>query len=251
MSQARPDYPATALTPEAFAGVLQRQGVLLLREVLPAKAVTAWLPIFLSGGEGFDALYASGGMDQESYLGLYRFGHISPDYIANFGAWIELVTRAPALVPILKAYFGPDAYLMKNHCAPRRQRASQLEHAISFHQDQEFMGRMQRALNLWTPLTPAGGDWPGLELWVDGPRGPLLSFSMPPAERETLCAAIPPDALWRPRLSPGDMLLFDPYLVHRTWLGPEMRQERISSELRLLSPDDAATVRSALIPIRF
>lgn len=81
----------------------------------------------------------------------------------------------------------------------------------------------------WIALTPCGEDAPGLE-WVDCPLDGLL----PPAELtdEAVSSRFPPDRLVHPSLRPGDALVFDGLLLHRTHLPPKMRRARTSLELR-------------------
>ena len=46
------------------------------------------------------------------------------------------------------------------------------------------MGCLSKAINVWIPLTPVGGDYPGLELWLSNPQQAMLSLDMSPEQRE-------------------------------------------------------------------
>jgi hypothetical protein len=84
-------------------------------------------------------------------------------------------------------------------------------------------------LTCWIALTPCGEHAPGLE-WVTTHIPRLLM----PAELSDAAvrAAHEPDSFVQPRLQPGDALLFDGTLLHRTHLTPRMTLPRSSLELR-------------------
>lgn len=84
----------------------------------------------------------------------------------------------------------------------------------------------------WIALTPCGDDAPGLE-WVDAPQPRLLR----PAELQPEAVAARHDAVLfrRPVLQPGDALVFDGRLLHRTHLDPAMTRPRTSIELRFFA----------------
>lgn len=242
-----PDFSAESFNPASTSAVLETQGVLLLRQAVSTELISAWLPIFEASFIQFDALQASGKMDRLTYENLYRYGHVHPLAVPGIQEWFNLVLSSPVLRDVLRAHFGEQAHLILNNCAPRRQGPVHPDHSIPFHQDQEFMGRMQRAVNVWVPMTPAGGEYPGLELWVGGPQTPMLSFALSPTERKRVSDKIPPEALWKPMMSPGDVMIFTPYTIHRTWYESSMPKTRFSSEIRLSSTPDSRNTRSALI----
>jgi ectoine hydroxylase-related dioxygenase (phytanoyl-CoA dioxygenase family) len=90
-------------------------------------------------------------------------------------------------------------------------------------------GALLDMLTCWIALTPCGEHAPGLE-WPASATPRLL----PPAELTDAAvqAAHAPAGFVRPRLQPGDAVLFDGTLLHRTHLTPQMRLPRASLELR-------------------
>lgn len=84
----------------------------------------------------------------------------------------------------------------------------------------------------WIALTPCGDDAPGLE-WVDAPQPRLLR----PGELQPEAVAARYDGalLQRPLLQPGDALVFDGRVLHRTHWRPAMTRARTSIELRFFA----------------
>lgn len=246
-----PDFPL-ATPPELLMQSLLGQGAVLLRGAFAPQLITSWLPAFLAGFADFDARYAAGELDDKMIQALYNFGHTHFSLVPDFIDWLRRIVRGPELQPVFKAYFGARAWVLLNNCSPRREGPEHPEHAIPFHQDQEFIGPMERGLTLWVPLTPAGGDdWPGLEFWLGSPQIPWTHLQLSPQERDKISQGVPPEERWRPQLWPGDVMIFTPYTLHRTHLTPAMRQTRFSSEIRMISDPDLPLTRSRVLPCDF
>ncbi|PKL75225.1 MAG: hypothetical protein CVV27_16475 [Candidatus Melainabacteria bacterium HGW-Melainabacteria-1] len=243
-----PDYAADSLEPACLPALLRTRGAVCLRELFSESEISAWLPAFEAAYVGSDFRFQTGQMDAGTYASYYQYGHADPREARAYAGWLEMLQSRSRLQELLGAVFGERALLLCRNSVPRRQSPERPEQAIAFHQDQEFMGPMHQAVNLWLPLTPAGGDYPGIEIWLDGPLYPLLSLDLSEPERQRCLQDMRPEALWRPELRPGDALLFTPYTVHRTWLASQMRQTRLSYELRLISLQDQPLTRSPVIP---
>jgi len=111
---------------------------------------------------------------------------------------------------------------------------------LPFHRDQTIVGA--RLLNVWIPLVACGRDAPGLEIVV-GSSGKSLDPADPWAagiverarlDEASVLAAFPTQSLWRPVLSPGDVLVFSGETIHRTHIAPGMTRSRASIDLRLV-----------------
>ncbi len=110
-----------------------------------------------------------------------------------------------------------------------------------WHQDGSFLGAGTRALNVWVTLTSCGGDRPapGLEvvparvdeiLEADGDTGTasINGYAVHYLARDT--------PVVRPEFDPGDALLFDERMIHRTFLSETMTQERLAVECWFFDP---------------
>ncbi|MGV3523939.1 MAG: hypothetical protein ACO1RX_06930 [Candidatus Sericytochromatia bacterium] len=241
-----PDYFFHQLNPNAVPSLLQTRGAVLVRQVLPQNLCSGWLPAFTQGFEELERRAASGRLSPIQRR-LYNYGHLPAEGLPGYTTWLQELLAVEPLRLLLRALFGSEAYLLLDNSLPRRQSSSHMGHAIPFHQDCEFIGPLHQAVNVWLPLTPAGGTWPGLELCLDGPQAPLFSLMQTPEQRADFMATFPAAARWLPQLEPGDLLLFSPYTLHRTALHLGMFETRLSFELRLISAQDRAMTRSPLI----
>lgn len=242
----QPDLSAGACAAEQ-AQALHQYGAVLLRGVFPPAELQAWLPRFKQAFERSDRAFMTGQMLPDQYEQLYRYGHARPEDLQYVAAWHELIFQQPSLVKLLQFIYGKSVWILSKNTQPRRQQARAPERAIGFHQDYEFIGPLISGLNCWIPLTPAGGNYPGLEIWLNSPQKPIFSLSQNDPQRQHLCAQIPAKDLWRPQLQIGDMLMMTLFTVHRTYLQPEMPETRFSYELRLMGTADQDLTCSPVI----
>lgn len=219
-----PDFSAAEIPFERLDSLLAERGVVVIRQLIPLPLIDVWLPRFVQAFQAADTQVYTGQMSLALYRGLYRYGHVYPPTIPDYDQWhTSLLAYAP-FRQVLRSFFGDRCALMVKNSYPRRQGRARPEHAIGWHQDQEFLGALP-AINTWIPLTLAGGDYPGVE------------FELPSGEH------------WIPELVPGDLLIFHAYTRHRTFLPVDSQQERISSELRWLATSGFAYANTPLLEV--
>lgn len=105
----------------------------------------------------------------------------------------------------------------------------------NWHQDGSFLGQDIRSLNLWLALSDCGVDAPGLDVvprrfpdvLETGTRGALFDWS---AGHALVEEAAGDAGILRPEFAPGDALLFDHLLMHRTGVGEGMTKSRYAIE---------------------
>jgi hypothetical protein len=140
------------------------------------------------------------------------------------------------LAEAIRPFFPIPPQLRPLQTYLRRVAAEYPETAVPFHQDVQAFGRL--LINAWTPLTASGGEAPGLELVVARVRD--LPDTVPADDQydslqiseATVRERFPEDAIIRPVMVPGDVLVFLGTTIHRTYLRPEMSAHRLSLELR-------------------
>ncbi len=150
---------------------------------------------------------------------------------------------SPMLQNALEApiYCDMDQIWFRRQCPPANRPPNQHPHV--WHQDGalkfDFMKRdpkkedVLKMVTCWIPLTTCGSTAPGLEL-VDVSLDYLLK---PEALVDEAVGASFSQHAVRPRMVPGDVLLFDGATLHKTYVVESMTRDRISIEFRFLSAD--------------
>lgn len=247
MSQ-RPDFKADFFSLTRTKGLLQAEGALVLRQFFPKQLLQEWLPRFVTAVEESERQFQQGQLSESEYQNYYRFGHPLPRLVEGFELWLQALFAYLPLRHLLRQLYGPEVCIMGAYSLPRCIQPDFPLRKLDFHQDYEYIGPVQEAINIWTPLTSAGGLYPGLEVWLNGPQKPVLKLEQSQAERQAIVAKIPPAELWHPEMQAGDVLIFTPYTFHRTYLSSEMTQNRISYELRLCPAHQQEQTPTQLYP---
>lgn len=122
---------------------------------------------------------------------------------------------------------------------------------VAWHQDGSFLDADVRTMNVWVALSPCGGDRPspGLEILptrlpdilpVDGVMSPhSVSYDLVAELAEDVPTVIP-------SFDPGDAIIFDEHLLHRTHLTEHMSEIRYALECWFFAPSHPA---STYIPL--
>ncbi len=108
----------------------------------------------------------------------------------------------------------------------------------TWHQDGAFMGPV-RTLNVWVALTKCGRDAPGMEFIPErmniletGTDDAVFNWSVAPSLVNQRFS----NRIVRPEFEPGDILLFDETLLHRTYIEPTMTSARYAIESWFFHP---------------
>lgn len=109
-----------------------------------------------------------------------------------------------------------------------------------WHQDGSFLGDTIGAFNFWLSLSRCGRDAPGLDLVpkrvarvLQSDEGSRFDWSLSEA---AVSSAAGETSIVRPDFEPGDALLFDHLLVHRTATSLEMTRPRHAIESWFFAP---------------
>ncbi|MGZ4681219.1 MAG: hypothetical protein ACXWCM_04405 [Acidimicrobiales bacterium] len=140
---------------------------------------------------------------------------------------------------LTEGYFGEAPTLLGLKTTLRKVSHVAWRHG-DWHQDGSFMGTAIRSLNVWVALTHCGDDAPGLDivgrrfdgLAQTGTDGASARWSVGTAVAEREAG----DAVVRPVFEPGDALLFDHLMLHRTAIEPEMVNDRYAVEVWFFAP---------------
>ncbi|MBX3285274.1 MAG: phytanoyl-CoA dioxygenase family protein [Actinobacteria bacterium] len=113
---------------------------------------------------------------------------------------------------------------------------------VAWHQDGSFFDRDVRTMNVWVALSPCGGDYPSPGLEVLPARLDILPVDGVMTKHSVsydLVAELAEETpLVIPRFEPGDALLFDEHLLHRTHLTESMSEIRYALECWFFAPSN-------------
>ncbi len=238
-------HPGSRWTIEAFqidlaAVKLRRYGVLKIRGLLDPGAISAVGAAACDLFSERDARVAAG----ECLTAPERQSHLrrtlALDRIVAGGRTAAELLDCPAIRALAGLHLGkpprldPNSYVRALIPGPHIQ-------ALPFHQDQYIL--QTPLLNVWIPLDECGVHAPGLEVVVTDRHDLIAVAGLPdhalPVERARIdewlvLEMFGPGALWRPNLSPGDVLVFAGTTIHRSHVTPGMTKPRLSVELRLV-----------------
>ena len=153
-------------------------------------------------------------------------------------AYLDLLEQR-GVVQAIAGYFGERPMLSVGkstlRCVPRDIRLS------DWHQDGAFLGTEIRSVNLWLSLSHCGVDASGLDLLPrrlqhilpTGTPGANFEWSVSPALVDQLAGE---QAIESPVFAPGDALLFDHYLLHRTGIPAGITNDRYAIEAWFFAP---------------
>ncbi len=253
-----PVVDAAQLTAGRIAGALASHGALIVRglvEPAPAKAlgegidqafeakeaagrgassdeIDSWYAEFAPEGEGAMAVAVGRGFIASSDSGLWTAD--SPRMMFDL---LELFEQAGAR-EVVTAYLRERPALSINKGTLRRARPN--VGTAWWHQDGAFLGQAIRSLNIWLSLSRCGRDAPGLEIVPKrletivetGTNGADFDWSV----GESVVEEASGGRISRPMFEPGDALLFDHLLLHRTYTNPAMTATRYATETWFFAP---------------
>jgi hypothetical protein len=148
------------------------------------------------------------------------------------------VFRRHHIDTLVERYLGQAPVLALDKWTLRR---GTEQNGIEWHQDGSFLGKEVRSLNIWLALSACGTNSPSLdvvprrlhEIVQTGTEGASYEWSV---GADVVDRAAAPDGWRRLRFCPGDALLFDDKLLHRTGGSPDMTLTRYAIETWFFAP---------------
>jgi len=143
---------------------------------------------------------------------------------------------------LARDYFGEPPAILARKVTLRR-----MAHTAGgvWHQDGAFMGAGIRSLNVWLALTRCGEDAPSLDIvgrrldqLLPTGNGASQPYGVKTEDAEQAGAG----AIVRPVFDPGDALIFDHMLLHRTGRDKSMTKGRYAIETWLFAPSTYAAM---------
>jgi ectoine hydroxylase-related dioxygenase (phytanoyl-CoA dioxygenase family) len=246
------ELPRAEATPEVVGGAIRHHGCILVRGMLDREVAEGLVPGIEAAFTGLEAANQGTPPSETApwYVPLASNPEFPPDQTderANL-RWFRVCTmdspramfeviaayEAAGIGDIVRRYLGARPVMSASKWALRRMPKRKL---AGWHQEANVFPRVPiHTMNVWLTLTPCGEDSPSLDVV---PRRetevfPLDNGFMIPAERFEQVAAGAPKV--SPRYDPGDAMIFDEMLIHRTNTDPAMDGLRYSIESWFFAP---------------
>lgn len=150
------------------------------------------------------------------------------------------VVRRSILPAVYGAFFGEPWISYYQHDTVRYQRPDISHMSYPFHQDGSYHSRDPRehlSLTTWIPFVDCGVDAPSLQLVpmrlaevLPLPAGKQMPYLF--CDDDEVLQRFG-DRLWAPQMRAGDVLLFDGFTVHRSYIAEGMTRERNNADIRV------------------
>jgi hypothetical protein len=246
-----PEIAAEELTVEIMGGAFQHHGALLVRNMIPdedAARMRAGIDRALEARDAYNAgapeaktssWYAETPLDTPTGSMRGWGGSLwtadSPRMMYDL---LDLYQRH-GLTDVLTDYLREPLTLSIGKSTLRRMEPVGVH---DWHQDGAFLGEDVRTVNVWLSLSDCGEDAPGLDIVGQrlpgvvetGTHGAAFHWSVGHGLVEILQQRGAP--LVTPVFRPGDALLFDQLMLHRTGVRPEMTKNRWAIESWFFAP---------------
>ena len=159
----------------------------------------------------------------------------SPRMLATL---VELFEHS-GIIDVIAGHLGERPALSIGKSTLRR---VPIDTGTDWHQDGSFLGPDVRTINVWLALSPCGVDAAGLDIVArrlpyvlqTGSHGATFNWSVGPGLVETLVEGGVEIA--SPVFEPGDALLFDHLMLHRTGARPNLTRPRWAIETWFFAP---------------
>ena len=249
-----PAVPAADLTTAIMGGAIEHHGVLWVKGLTTPDEAEALRQNVERAFAARDAYYAAGGTtapdpwytqapvktaiaDARHFLeeggGVWTAD--SPRMLATLA---ELFERS-GVIDVIGGHLGERPALSIGKSTLRR---VPIDTGTDWHQDGSFLGRDVRTINVWLALSECGVDAAGLDIVArrvpyvmqTGSHGATFNWSVGPGLVETLVEGGVDIA--SPVFEPGDALLFDHLMLHRTGARPNLTKPRWAIETWFFAP---------------
>lgn len=251
-----PEIEGRQLNGVALTAGIQRYGSLIVRGLISQAQVARMV-------DGIDQAFAESARQSGTYNELeatpwYRRFPLSPDsFISGTRPWVEsaggvLLADSPRMtseyanlldemqiLPVIADYLGERPALSIAKTTLRR--VPKTLRLTGWHQDGFFLGEGIRSVNLWLCLSHCGEDASGLDvvpkrfnqLVETGTQGAVMDWVVGDALVDMVSRDAP---VVSPVFRPGDAMLFDEMLLHRTGIPEQMLHDRYAIESWFFAP---------------
>jgi hypothetical protein len=252
VSARAPELELRELTPETLAGGIVHHGSVLVRGLISSDQAAALVDAIQRAFQSREAREQGVGSEEDApWYEPFPPGMVHSKKFARRN-FIRSVDSPRALFVLLETFheigldrliaqhLGERPALSANKCSLRC--VSPEGGQTDFHQDGAFLGDSVRALNVWLALSNCGGDADarGLDFVprrLDGVLNTETSDSIFDwTVSESTAERVADGNIASPEFAPGDALLFDELLLHRTGALGGRTRDRYAIESWFFAP---------------
>ena len=262
-----PEVAGSQLNCSSLTAGIQHHGSLIVRELITPEQVARLV-------EGIDRAFSDSASQGGTYVELEstpwysRFPLPPENFISVCRPWVEcaggvLLADSPRmtsefaklleeiqLLPVIEGYLGERPTLSIAKTTLRR--VPKTLRMTGWHQDGYFLGEGIRSVNLWLCLSHCGENASGLDvipkrfnhLVETGTHGAALDWVVGDAMVDMVSNDAP---VVSPVFRPGDAMLFDELLLHRTGIPKQMLHDRYAIESWFFAPSSYPMAQEPLL----
>ena len=251
-----PEVAAAELTAEVLSSAIVHHGSLVVRGLVPADDAARLRGITDRAFAARQAAAEGAGVEETSpwflpctrgkgvHEGFGQSNHVRLVDTPRGLAELTGALRGSGVADVVAEVLGERPALSTHKASLRRLPADgpgAPSPDLDYHQDGAFLGAGIRTVNVWLALSPCGRTAASLDVVphrVDhvvppGTDGALFAWML---SRSTVARLAEPTGVVHLEFAPGDALLFDELLVHRTGAFEGMTEPRYASETWLFAP---------------
>lgn len=251
-------------TPEIVNGAVQHHGCVLVRGLLPADAAASLVVDIDRSMDARDAANEGAGPDETApwYVALPPHPDLPtfrPEARADPNWYRVCAMDAPrtmfnliehyeqaGVIDIARAWLGTRPIMTGHKWALRRMPKRKVS---GWHQEASVWEstRPVRTINVWMALNECGTDAPGFDVLPRRERElvpPDRNFML---SKDTFAEVAGDEPFASPQYQPGDAMIFDEYLIHRTNTDDSMEGLRYSIESWFFSPAGVPDERDMVV----
>lgn len=249
-----PEIDAAQFSAEILGGAVEHHGALLIRNLLSEDQVadirTLQDAIKRESKKAFpfDGLWYrpfEGGSRFEWEL-RHRTQNLGGNWLADSPKGLELVLqhlRSVGVIDAIATHLGETPAISLQKSTLRS--VKPLTSNAGWHQDGSFLGDEVRTMNIWVALSHCGGDNPASGLELIPHRFNTILEVDPALGRASLSPSLVAELCEKystitPAFAPGDALMFDEKLLHRTAVGEHLCATRYALESWFFAPSHTA-----------
>ena len=257
-----PTVRANELTAELLGGAILHHGVLWVKGLInqdKAEEIRLGIEQALSARNAF---YADGEERPSTWYSPVPFPHPSWRAVIEKDAciWTGDSPRMMAklietfeelgIIELITRHMGERPALSLAKSTLRR---VPIDTNTEWHQDGAFLRRDVRAINLWLTLSPCGNDAPGLDVIPQripyvvqtGSHEAIFDWSVGSGVVDMLAEG--GHKMASPVFEPGDAMLFDQLMLHRTGARPNLARPRWAVETWFFAPSTFPSERAPIV----